>query len=246
MRASRRPSALRPRSRRASAGALVAHVRFCGARPAHLNLSKVSALALDCAEIFLSFANATHISSRATKARSGLEGWLHEAEAVTAGDADGGKRDAADPATGGIPTEPGDGRPRRMRTRRSAGIRRSRKCAGAKRRVAASEAKRPKGPQGATCAAPPAAPWLSADRMCWAGNAAADSRARLGRRDDWRWTRPRRQSGDCREMRRRKRSFRREDSAKPNPKGAQASAGEDAARRPPPGGGEVAAAFPAP
>ena len=36
--------------------------------------------------------------------------------------------------------------------------------------------------------------------------------------------RPRRQSSDCREMRRRKRSFRREDSAKPNPKGAQASA----------------------
>ena len=38
--------------------------------------------------------------------RSGLEGRRHEAEAVTAGDADGGKRDAADPATGGIPTEP--------------------------------------------------------------------------------------------------------------------------------------------
>ena len=36
--------------------------------------------------------------------------------------------------------------------------------------------------------------------------------------------RPRRQSSDCRKMRRRKRSFRREDSAKPNPKGAQASA----------------------
>ena len=83
------------------------------------------------------------------KGRSGQEGRRHEAEAVTAGDADGGKRDAADPATGGIPTEPGDGRPRRMRTRRPAGIRRSRKCAGAKRRVAASEAKRPKGPQGA-------------------------------------------------------------------------------------------------
>ena len=75
MRASRRSCALRPRSRRASAGALVAHVRFCGARPAHLNLSKVSALALDCAEIFLSFANATHISSRANKGRSGLESW---------------------------------------------------------------------------------------------------------------------------------------------------------------------------
>ena len=78
--------------------------------------------------------------------RSGLEGRRHEAEAVTAGDADGGKRDAADPVKGGIPTEPGDGRPRRMRTRRPAGIRRSRKCAEAKRRVAASEAKRPKGP----------------------------------------------------------------------------------------------------
>ena len=113
--------------------------------------------------------------SRARVARSGLEGRRHEAEAVTAGDADGGKRDAADPATGGIPTEPGDGRPRRMRTRRPAGIRRSRRCA-----------------------APPAASWLSADRMCWAGNAAAFSRTRLERRDDWRWTRPRRQSGDCR------------------------------------------------
>ena len=33
-------------------------------------------------------------------ARSGQEGRRHEAEAVTAGDADGGKRDAADPATG--------------------------------------------------------------------------------------------------------------------------------------------------
>ena len=32
--------------------------------------------------------------------RSGLEGRRHEAEAVTAGDAAGGKRDAADPATG--------------------------------------------------------------------------------------------------------------------------------------------------
>ena len=104
-----------------------------------------------------------------------LEGRRHEAEAVTAGDADGGKRDAADPVMGGIPTEPGDGRPRRMRTRRPAGIRRSRRCAD-----------------------PPATPWLSADRMCWAGNAAAFSRTRLGRRDAWRWTRPRRQSSDCR------------------------------------------------
>ena len=210
MRASRRPCALRPRSRRASAGALVAHVRFCGARSAHLTLSKVRALALDCAEGFLAIhfsgsfhmailigrnhgapcKSATHISHKcshegsfvnsvfiisAMKERSGLEGRRHEAEAVTAGDADGGKRDAADPATGGIPTEPGDGRPRRIRTRRPAGIRRSRRCA-----------------------ALPATYWLSADRMCWAGNAAAVSRARLGRRDDWRWTRPRRQSGDCR------------------------------------------------
>ena len=68
---------------------------------------------------------------------------------------------------------------------------RSRKCAGAKRRVAASEAKRPKGPQGTACADPTATPWLSADRMCWAGDAAAFSRTRLGRRDAWRWTRPR-------------------------------------------------------
>ena len=36
----------------------------------------------------------------AMEERSGLEGRRHEAEAVTAGDADGGKRDAADPATG--------------------------------------------------------------------------------------------------------------------------------------------------
>ena len=108
-------------------------------------------------------------------ARSGLDGRRHEAEAVTAGDADGGKRDAADPATGGIPTEPGDGRPRRMRTRRPVGIRRSRRCAD-----------------------PTATLWLSADRMCWAGNAAAVSRTRAGQRDAWRWTRPRRQSGDCR------------------------------------------------
>ena len=119
--------------------------------------------------------NATHYSSRANDGRSGLEGRRHEAEAVTAGDAGGGKRDAADPATGGIPTEPGDGRPRRIRTRRPAGIRRSRRCA-----------------------APQATPWLSANRMCWAGNAAAVSRTRAGRRDAWRWTRPRRQSRDCR------------------------------------------------
>ena len=88
----------------------------------------------------------------AMEERSGLEGRRHEAEVVTAGDADGGKRDAADPATGGIPTEPGDGRPRRMRTRRPDGICRSRRCADLT-----------------------AVPWLSADRMCWAGNAAADS-----------------------------------------------------------------------
>ena len=88
----------------------------------------------------------------ASKAQGGTERRRHEAEAVTAGDADGGKRGAADPATGGIPTEPGDGRSRCIRQRRPAGIRRCRKCAGAKRRVAASEAKRPKGPQGATCA----------------------------------------------------------------------------------------------
>ena len=123
----------------------------------------------------VSVANATRIVTGAKEVRSGLEGRRHEAEAVTAGDADVGKRDAADPATGGIPTEPDDGRPRRMRTRRPAGIRRSRRCA-----------------------ATPAMPWLSADRMCWAGNAAAFSRTRLGRRDAWRWTRPRRQSGDCR------------------------------------------------
>ena len=140
--------------------------------------------------------NATHISCRATEVLSGLEGRRHEAEAVTAGDADGGKRDAADPATGGIPTEPGDGRPRRMRTRRPAGIRRSRKCAGAKRRGDSAKPN-PKGAQASTCAAPPAAPQLSADRMCWAGNAAAVSRTRAGRRDAWRWTRPRTQSGDC-------------------------------------------------
>ena len=44
--------------------------------------------------------NVTYISSGAMEGRSGLEGRRHEAEAVTAGDADGGKRDAADPATG--------------------------------------------------------------------------------------------------------------------------------------------------
>ena len=48
----------------------------------------------------------------------------------------------------------------------------SRKCAEAKRREAASEAMRPKGPQGAACAAE-APHKLRADRMCWAGNAAA-------------------------------------------------------------------------
>ena len=46
-----------------------------------------------------SFVNSVFIIS-AMKERSGLEGRRHEAEAVTAGDADGGKRDAADPATG--------------------------------------------------------------------------------------------------------------------------------------------------
>ena len=51
-----------------------------------------------CANVMLF--NATHYSSRANDGRSGLEGRRHEAEAVTAGDADGGKRDAADPATG--------------------------------------------------------------------------------------------------------------------------------------------------
>ena len=56
----------------------------------------------------LAYATAPHFSSCAMKERSGQEGRRHEAEAVTAGDADGGKRDAADPATGGIPTEPGD------------------------------------------------------------------------------------------------------------------------------------------
>jgi len=39
-----------PVPRRASAGALVAHVHFCGARPAHLAWSKVSALRLNCTE----------------------------------------------------------------------------------------------------------------------------------------------------------------------------------------------------
>ena len=45
-------------------------------------------------------ANVTILPSCAIGERSGLEGRRHEAEAVTAGDADGGKRDAADPATG--------------------------------------------------------------------------------------------------------------------------------------------------
>ena len=161
--------ALAPWQARLAPCALSALVRFCGARSAPLTVSKVSALVRNCAE------SSPFTLSRANDGRSGQEGRRHEAEAVTAGDADGGKRDAADPATGGIPTEPGDGRPRRMRTRHPAGIRRSRRCA-----------------------APTATLWLSADRMCWAGNAAAFSRARLGRRDDWRWTRPRRQSGDCR------------------------------------------------
>jgi hypothetical protein len=44
--------------------------------------------------------NVTRFYSRAMEERSGQEGRRHEAEAVTAGDADGGKRDAADPATG--------------------------------------------------------------------------------------------------------------------------------------------------
>ena len=74
-------------------------------------------------------ANTAHFPPKCHEGAERLEGRRHEAEAVTAGDADGGKRDAADPATGGIPTEPGDGRPRRMRTRRPAGIRRSRRCA---------------------------------------------------------------------------------------------------------------------
>ena len=39
-----------PVPRRASASALVAHVRFCGARSARLTVSKVSALPLNCAE----------------------------------------------------------------------------------------------------------------------------------------------------------------------------------------------------
>ena len=60
--------------------------------------------------------NVTRFYSRAMEERSGQEGRRHEAEAVTAGDADGGKRDAADPATGGIPTEPdaAHGRMRRV------------------------------------------------------------------------------------------------------------------------------------
>ena len=38
---------------------------------------------------------------------------------------------------------------------------------------------------------------LSADRMCWAGNAAAVSRARCARSAGWRRTRARTQSSDC-------------------------------------------------
>ena len=52
MRASRRPGALRPRSRLASAGALVAHVGFCGARSAPLAVSKMSALPLNCVQLW--------------------------------------------------------------------------------------------------------------------------------------------------------------------------------------------------
>ena len=44
----------------------------------------------------------------------------------------------------------------------------------------------------------PATPKLSADRIGWAGDAAAASRASLSRRDAWRRTRTRRQSFDCR------------------------------------------------
>ena len=133
----------------------------------------------------------------ASKAQGGTERRRHEAEAVTAGDADGGKRGAADPVTGGIPTEPGGGRSRCIRQRHPAGIRRCRRCA-----------------------AETALAKLSADRMCWAGNAAAASRARLRRWDAWRWTRPRRQSGDCR-------------------------AGRGRSQAPSATAGEVAAAFPA-
>ena len=41
-----------PVPRRASAGALVAHVRFCGARPAPLTLCKGIALARNCAQLW--------------------------------------------------------------------------------------------------------------------------------------------------------------------------------------------------
>ena len=51
-----------------------------------------------CANVMLF--NVTHYSSRAMVARSGQKGRRHEAEAVTAGDVAGGKRDAADPVTG--------------------------------------------------------------------------------------------------------------------------------------------------
>ena len=60
MRASRRPSALRPRSRRASAGALVAHVRFCGARSAPLTVSKVSVIPLIARRILLISVSHSH------------------------------------------------------------------------------------------------------------------------------------------------------------------------------------------
>ncbi len=73
MRASRRPCALRPRSRRASAGALFAHVRFCGARSARLTLSKVSALTFDCVKNPLT---ASYLP-RAKEVRSWLEGRRH-------------------------------------------------------------------------------------------------------------------------------------------------------------------------
>ena len=51
-------------------------------------------------------------------------------------------------------------------------------------------------------APPKRLPKLSADRMCWAGNAAAVSRARCARSAGLRRTRARTQSSDCREMRR--------------------------------------------
>ena len=46
-------------------------------------------------------------------------------------------------------------------------------------------------------APPKRLPKLSADRMCWAGNAAAVSRARCARSAGWRRTRTRWQSSDC-------------------------------------------------